>query len=196
MLPRALLEATFRRALGLPNCRGQSDHVLRLCIQRASSYLIGLVFPSDVRLCCVLQSRRSIPRLAATLRQALTGLKGMCTRTGRAWALKELASKLRGYAIAAWARKGWLAWAALASRSKLAPVAQSGRMVRRHLDGIVNAVVLGATNAPAESMNARIQRIKAMACRYRNRERFRNAILFHLGGLELYPRPVSAHTIS
>jgi hypothetical protein len=26
--------------------------------------------------------------------------------------------------------------------------------------------------------------------------RFRNAILFHLGGLDLHPRPASAHTIS
>jgi transposase len=73
---------------------------------------------------------------------------------------------------------------------------QAGRMVRRHIDGIVNTVVLGATNAAAESMNSRIQRIKAMACGYRNRERFRNAILFHLGWLDLYPRPVSTHTIS
>jgi len=35
-----------------------------------------------------------------------------------------------------------------------------------------------------------------MACGYRNRERFRNAILFHLGGLDLYPRPASALTSS
>jgi transposase len=56
--------------------------------------------------------------------------------------------------------------------------------------------VLGATNAAAESMNARIQRIMTIACGYRNRERFRNAILFHLGGLDLYPRPTSAHAIS
>jgi transposase len=56
--------------------------------------------------------------------------------------------------------------------------------------------VLRATNAAAESMNARIQRIKAMACGYRNCEGFRNAILFHLGGLDLYPRSVLAHTIS
>jgi transposase len=27
-----------------------------------------------------------------------------------------------------------------------------------------------------------------MACGFRNRERFRNAIYFHLGGLDLYPR--------
>jgi transposase len=68
--------------------------------------------------------------------------------------------------------------------------------VRTHLEGILNVVLLKATNAAAESMNARIQRIMTIACGYRNRERFRNAILFHLGGLDLYPRPTSAHAIS
>jgi transposase len=68
-------------------------------------------------------------------------------------------------------------------------------MIRTHPEGILNAVVLRTTNA-AESMNARIQRIKRMACGYRNRERFRNAILFHLGELDLHPRAVSAHTNS
>ena len=129
-------------------------------------------------------------------RSLLSQLKDVCTRTGRAWALKEMAAKLWDYVSPGWARRGWLAWAALASRSKLEPMVRAARMVRKHLDGILNAVVLRATNAAAESMNARIQRIKAMACGYRNRERFRNAILFHLGGLDLYPRPVSAHTIS
>ena len=37
---------------------------------------------------------------------------------------------------------------------------------------------------------------KAIVCGYRNRECFRNAILFYLGGLDLYPRPASAHTTS
>lgn len=85
----------------------------------------------------------------------------------------------------------WLAWA---SRCRLKPMVQVGRMIRRHLDGIVNAVVLRATNALSESMNAKIQRVKARACGYRNRKRFRNAILFHLGGLDLHPRPCPAHT--
>jgi len=70
------------------------------------------------------------------------------------------------------------------------------RLVRTHLDGILNAVVLRATNAASESMNAKIQRIKRMACGYRNRDRFRTAILFHLGGLDLYPAGLSAHTSS
>jgi transposase len=127
-------------------------------------------------------------------RSLLSQLKGVCTRTGRA--LKEMAAQLCDYVSLGWARRGWLAWAALASQSKLEPMVRAARMVRKHRDGILNAVVLRATNAAAESMNARIQRIKAMACGYRNRERFRNAILFYLGGLDLYPRPVSAHTIS
>ena len=36
---------------------------------------------------------------------------------------------------------------------------------------------------------------QGMACGYRNRENFRNAIYFHLGGLDLYPETLkSAHT--
>lgn len=36
-------------------------------------------------------------------------------------------------------------------------------------------------------MNSRIQRIKQRACGFRNKQRFRNAIYFHPGGLDLYP---------
>ncbi len=71
---------------------------------------------------------------------------------------------------------------------------RAARMVRTHLEGILNAVVLRATNATAESKKPRIQQDKSMACGYGNRERLRNAILFHLGGLDLYPRAESAHT--
>jgi len=31
---------------------------------------------------------------------------------------------------------------------------------------------------------------KRMACGYRNRERFHNAIYFHLGGLDIYPETI------
>ncbi len=49
-----------------------------------------------------------------------------------------------------------MAWLALASRSKLAPMVKAARMVRKHLEGILNAVVLRTTNGAAESMNAMI----------------------------------------
>lgn len=56
-------------------------------------------------------------------------------RTGRAWALKEMALRLWGYPSMGWAREAWLAWAALASRSKLERMVRAARMVRKHLPG-------------------------------------------------------------
>ncbi|EMN01649.1 ISL3 family transposase, partial [Leptospira noguchii] len=43
------------------------------------------------------------------------------------------------------------------------------------------------TNAGSESMNSRIQKIKSNARGFRNFQFFRISILFHLGGLNLYP---------
>lgn len=108
-------------------------------------------------------------------------------KTARAWAIKETAMTLWGYLRRGWAERAWKQWLGWASRSKLKPVVAAARMIRKHLRGILNAIVHGATNAASESVNAKIQRVKRQACGYRNRERFRNAIYFHCGGLDLYP---------
>jgi transposase len=71
--------------------------------------------------------------------------------------------------------------------TRLEPVIKVGRMVKNYMWGIINAIMFKTTNAVAESKNARIQRIKKMACGFRNRKRFRMAILFHLGKLDLMP---------
>jgi transposase len=60
-------------------------------------------------------------------------------------------------------------------------------MIWKHIDGVVNGIVKNVTNAKAEAINTRIQSLKKTACGFRNRSRFRAAILFHLGGLDLYP---------
>jgi transposase len=62
------------------------------------------------------------------------------------------------------------------------------RMIKKHREGILNAIVLRVTNAKAEATNSQIQKIKRRACGFRSRSRFRTAILFHLGGLDLYPK--------
>ena len=80
-------------------------------------------------------------------------------------------------------------------RSRIEPIKKAARTIRAHLWGIVNAVTHGFTNATSESINAKIQRVKKAACGFRNRERFRTAIMFHLGGLDLYPASVT-HTDS
>lgn len=109
------------------------------------------------------------------------------TKTARAWSLKELAITLWSYACRGWARRAWKHWCSKAMRSRLEPIKRVARMIKKHLEGIINAIVLSASNARSEATNARIQWLKKSACGFRNRRRFRNAILFHLGGLNLYP---------
>jgi len=130
---------------------------------------------------------RAPAKLYDSQKAALQALKASSLKTARAWAIKEMASGLWGYRRRGWARKGWMRWYAWAIRSRLEPMKRVARMIKGHLGGIVNAVVLGVTNAMSEGINSKIQRIKFNARGFRNRVRYREAILFHLGGLSLYP---------
>lgn len=120
----------------------------------------------------------------------MKALRESTLRTAEAWSVKELAMSLWNYSSRTWARKAWQRCIFWAKETGLRPVIEVAGMLERHLEGILNAIVLGATNGRAEGINSRIQWIKKMACGFRNRERFRHAILFHLGGLDLYPASV------
>jgi transposase len=125
-------------------------------------------------------------------------LRDSSLRTAEAWAFKEHAMSLWHYTSRGWAQKQWRAWIDWALESSLAPVVKVAKIINDHLQGIINAVVLKKTNAKAESINSRIQKIKRRACGFRNRDRFRTAIMFHLAGLDLYPEPAlcgSTHSI-
>lgn len=117
-------------------------------------------------------------------------LRDSTLRTAKAWAIKEFAMTLWGYVSRGWATKAWKRWLSWAQRCRLKPMTKAAGTIKRHLWGIVNAIVLKKTNAGAESLNAKIQKLKRWACGYRNRERFRTAIMFHLGGLDLYPEGI------
>jgi transposase len=121
-------------------------------------------------------------------------LRESSLKTARAWALKECAMGLWSYVSRTWAEKGWKAWLAWAVRSRLAPVKKVAQTIKTHLWGILNAIILNANNGGAESINARIKLIKVRSRGFRNKQRFRNAIYFHLGGLDLYPAAVQPST--
>jgi transposase len=116
-------------------------------------------------------------------------LRSIAIKTARAWAIKEHASSLWNYVSRAWAEKGWKKLLGWMSRSRLPAMVKLAKTIRKHLWGIINAIVLDASNGKSESMNSRIQKVKARSHGFRNRERFRNAIYFHLGDLNLYPEP-------
>jgi transposase len=67
---------------------------------------------------------------------------------------------------------------------------RAAQMVEKHLDGIINVIVLKATKVLEEAMNAKIQ---AQACGYHNCQRFSDTIMFHLGGIDLYPQKSLTH---
>jgi len=92
-------------------------------------------------------------------------------KTARAWRIKETASTLWDYSYIGVAETSWKNLLGWISRCRLEPIR------------------LKVNNSMLEAKNACIQRIKKIACGFRNRDRFKTAILFHLGGLDLHPFP-------
>ena len=124
-------------------------------------------------------------------KQRFKALRDSTLKTARAWAIKELAMSLWGYVSKTWARKGWARWLSWAVRCRLEPMKKVAKTIKKHLWGILNAIVLKVSNGPAEGINSRIKAIKVRSHGFRNKERFANAIYFHLGGLDLYPEAIS-----
>ena len=85
------------------------------------------------------------------------------------------------------AKKAWMKWLSWAMRCRLEPVKAAARTIKKHLWGILNAIVLKVTNGPAESVKSRIKMVKSKSRGYRNKKRFITDIYFHLGGLNLRP---------
>lgn len=130
--------------------------------------------------------------------QLIASLKAVATKTARAWALKEHGMAAWQHRGRVWARVALERWYSWAIRSRLEPIKKVARMVKNRLEGLVNAIYHGVTNARAEGINSRIQWIKYTARGFRNRDRFRSAIYFHLGRLDMTPeclKPIHVHTI-
>jgi transposase len=114
-------------------------------------------------------------------------LRHRALKVARAWIHKEIAMGLWWKRDRDQIREAWQRWCRGAARSRLQPLVKVQAMIRSHLQGIINAIEHQVSNARAEGINSRIQWVKRMARGYRNTERFRNAIYFHLGKLDLSP---------
>ena len=119
--------------------------------------------------------------------RAFNLLRALAPRVGRAWALREAAMKLWSLAYPGAADRNFAAWYRWARRSRLEPMRKVAAMIKRHWANIRTYFTHRITNAGAEALNARIQSAKRRACGFRSRARFRTAIYFHCGGLDLYP---------
>ena len=108
-------------------------------------------------------------------------------KTARAWAIKESLRHFWCYRRRGWGTKHFKRWYFWATHCRLKPVIDAAKTLKRHEAGLLSYFAHPITNAGAEGLNSRIQAIKVSARGYRNREHFKTAIYFHLGGLQLYP---------
>ena len=114
-------------------------------------------------------------------------IRALNLQTARAWGLKEVFRSFWLCADVKHARRYFAKWYGWAMRSQLEPVKKVARMCQRHLPNLLTFFVHRLTNGPIEGLNNKIQGLSKKAFGYRNKERFKADIFFHLGGLDLYP---------
>jgi transposase len=117
-------------------------------------------------------------------RRKFMPLTDLPLQTAKAWRLKEKAARLWDYLREGNAVKAWknLLWRL--SHSRIGELKKLATSVKEHLRGILNAIKLRVSNAAAEARNSCIQRVKYMACGYKDKARFNREILFQFGGLD------------
>jgi transposase len=130
----------------------------------------------------------SFTRAAA---QAFAALRERVHRIARAWEPKETAMAIFDLKAAWAARRNFEQWFQWALRSQLEPIKRVARTLRKYWDQIENYFRHRITNAGLEAINTKIQQVKGRSRGFRNRERFKMAIYFHCGGLDLYPAGVA-----
>ena len=114
-------------------------------------------------------------------------LKKSDLKTARAWAIKESFRafwQCRTVQEAEGVFNKWYAWA---TRCRLHEIKAVAKMLKRHLQGLLNFVLFPITNSVAEGFNSKIQAIKADARGFRNFLNYRTRILFFCGKLDLFP---------
>jgi transposase len=114
-------------------------------------------------------------------------VKEINRQTSRAWAIEEVFRSFWLCADAGEARRHFDPWHGWAIRSRLKPVKKVARMFKKHLANILTFFTHRLTKGPIEGLNNKIQGLIKKAFGHRNRERFKTDVLFHLGGLDLYP---------
>lgn len=107
---------------------------------------------------------------------------------GRAWNRKELFRKFWSSETVSQAEAFFKCWYFSATHSRLKPVIEVAKLLKRHLDGLLAWIKYHISNGLSEGFNAKIQQIKSIARGFRNFKNYRVAILFHLGGLDMIPQ--------
>jgi transposase len=110
-------------------------------------------------------------------------------KASRARAIKEAASRLWSCLKPERAEKAVRKWISWTMRSRIEPTKKAAQAVRAHLWGTVSRQRYQRVDQHEDPV------VKKTPRGFRNRDRFRNAMLFHLGGFDIYPASAT-HTDS
>lgn len=114
-------------------------------------------------------------------------LKDQDLKTAKAWALKEHLRRLWDQPGAAEAGSFFDHWHQWVQKTKLGPMMRLAKTLKSKLDQIVSYCRHPITSAGCEGLNSKITSVKIRAAGFRNLERFKTAIFFYCGKLQLYP---------
>lgn len=117
----------------------------------------------------------------------LNNLKAQLTQTATAWYLKEKARQIWHNYKKIGARTAWKFWIQLVNESKLSPLMRVAETIQENLTGIINSMYKDVSNTRAEAINRKIKDAGRRANGYRNLERYKTAIIFYFGQLDMNP---------
>lgn len=132
-----------------------------------------------------LWSKENIPEWR---KEEFENLRSKDLKVCRAWAIKENVRHMWDYRSEGWMQKYFDEWFWWATHSRLDPMIKAAYTLKVHIKNIVTYAKHHITNALGESINCKIEKVKRLACGFRNRLHYRIAIYFHCGGLDLYPK--------
>jgi transposase len=132
-----------------------------------------------------LWSKENIPEWR---KEEFENLRSKDLKVCRAWAIKENVRHMWDYRSEGWMHKYFDEWFWWATHSRLEPMIKAAYTLKVHIKNIVTYAKHHITNALGESINCKIEKVKRLACGFRNRLHYRIAIYFHCGGLDLYPK--------
>lgn len=83
------------------------------------------------------------------------------------------------------AKSAWKTWIKLAKEAGIKALTSVARSIEDCLEGIINAMHHGVSNGRAEALNNNIKALGRQSRGYRNIERYKSAIFFRFGGLDM-----------
>ncbi|RCU42864.1 ISL3 family transposase [Corallincola holothuriorum] len=120
-------------------------------------------------------------------RAQLNELTPHLSNTALVWFFKEKARDIwKGNRVRG-AKAAWQEWIGLAKAAAIPALTVVAKQIEERLWGILNAMKHQVSNGRAEAINSKIRTMRVKAQGYRSKERYKRAIMFHFGGLDLAP---------